>query len=139
MTTADPSEAADGARAFEGERGVEFGWRDEGAGRASEQDRLQAAAAADAAGEIDQLAQCRAECGFVHSRPGNVTGEAEQFRSGGALGADCGVSGATFEHDVRHVDQRLHVVDDCRLAEESGLRWDRAVCCAARRDSLRWS
>ena len=47
---------AGGARALEGERHVELIGRHEGAGRAAQQHGLQASAAADAAGQIEQLA-----------------------------------------------------------------------------------
>ena len=47
---------ADGARPLEGERDVELVRGHEGAGRAAQQDGLEATAPADAAGQLEQLA-----------------------------------------------------------------------------------
>ena len=48
-----------------------------------------------------------------------MTGDAEQLRAGRPLRADAGECRAAVEHDVEHVDERLDVVDDRRLAEET--------------------
>ena len=77
-------------RRLERELEVEAIGPDEAAGRAAEQDRLQLAAAGDAARQVDHLAQRDAERRLVEARPLDAAGEAEQPRPGGLLGADPG-------------------------------------------------
>ena len=79
---------ANGARAFEGERCVEFGGRNESSRRAAQQNGLQSAGSADAAGKIDQVSEGCAEGDFVNSGPRDVAGEAKQSVAGGVRRAD---------------------------------------------------
>ena len=85
-------------------------------------------AVADAAGQIDQLAQRDAERRFVE--PGRARRSPDTQNS--LVPADPGVptaanAGPPVEDDVEHVDQRLDVVDDRRLAEEAGLDRERRL------------
>ena len=100
---------------------------DEDARRAAEQDRLDVPAARHAAGELDQVAQRRAELDLVGARPRDVAGQAEQLRPGRALRADRGVRLAAHPRMQRDVGQRLDVVDDRRLAEQADLDRERRL------------
>ena len=88
------------ARALERERQVELVGAQEAARGAAHQDRLQLAPAGDAAGELEQLAQRRAERHLVDARALDVAREAEELRAARALGARLGVAGPAREHDV---------------------------------------
>ena len=118
---------AGGAGRLEGERHVERVGPDEDARRAAEQDRPDGPAARHAAGQLDQVAQRRPELDLVDARPRHVAGQAEELRSGRAVGADPGERLAALEHDERHVGQRLDVVDDGRLAEQADLDRERRL------------
>ena len=93
---------------------------DEAAGGAAEQDGARQAAGG-AAGERQQVAQGGAELHLVDTRPGHRAGQAEQLGAGGVLGADRRVGAPAVAHDRQQVDQRLHVVDRGRLAEQARL------------------
>ena len=112
---------ADLARPLEGQRRVERLGANEHARRAAEQDGLDRPAARDSAGQVDEVAQGRAELDLVDAGPGDVAGQAEELRTGRAFRPDRGERGTATQHDERHVGQRLDVVDDGRLAEQPDL------------------
>ena len=78
---------ADLARVLEGQAQVEVVGRDEAAGRAAEQHGLQVAGA-DAAGQLEQLAQRGPERHLVGPGRADRARDAEELRPGRALGAD---------------------------------------------------
>ena len=85
------------------------------------------AAAADAAGQVEQLPQGDAEGRLVDAGALDVAGEAEELGAGRALGADGGEGLPPLDHDGEHVDQGLDVVDHRRLAEQAGLGGERRL------------
>ena len=87
-TTPEPSVVFASRARLEGERQVELVRPQEAAGRAADQDRTGASAAGDAAGELDQLAQRRAERHLVDAGALDVAAQAEELRAGRVLGAD---------------------------------------------------
>src|SRR5262249_30253082 len=99
----------------------------EAAGGAAEQHGLELAAARHAAGQLQELPQRDAERHLVDARLGDVPRQAEELGALRALGADLRVAGPRGEHDVEHVDERLDVVDDGRLAEEAGHDGERGL------------
>ncbi len=101
------------ARGLEGERQVELVGAQERARGAAEQHGLRRLGA----GELEQLAQRRAELELVQARPRDVAGEAEE---------PC-VARVVSEQDVRHVDERLDVVHDRRLPEQADLDRERRL------------
>ena len=68
------------ARALDRQREVEVVRADERAGRPAEQHRPQLGPGAQAAGQLDQLAEREAELDLVDARPFDGAGEAEQLR-----------------------------------------------------------
>ena len=89
--------------------------------------RIASQLARDAAGQVQHLAQRHAEVGLVEAGAGDVAAQAEQTRARGALGADLRVRRAADPQDLQHVDQRLHVVDAGRLAEQPALHRERRL------------
>ena len=81
---------ADGARPLEGQGDVELVGPHEGAGRAAEQDGLQASTSSDSAGQVEQLAQGDPERRLVDAGALHMAGDAEELGAGRALGADGG-------------------------------------------------
>ncbi len=128
------------ARGLERERQVELVGAQEAAGGAAHQDALQLACPpATPPASSSSSPQRRAERHLVDARALDVAREAEELRPGRDLGAGLGVDGAGARDDVEHVDERLDVVDDGRLAEEALRRPGTAACCAARRGCPRSS
>ena len=122
-----PQRRADGADPLERQRGVQRVRRDERARRAAEQHRLQRPPAAHSARRLDHLAQGDPEVVLVQAGSGDAAGQAEQPGAGGALGADSREGRPSDAQDFRHAEQRLHVVDGRRLAEQAGLRGERRL------------
>src|SRR5438034_769775 len=71
--------------------------------------------------ELEQLLRGRAERELVESRTLDTATDTKQARAGGLLRSDLCELRASFQQNVRHVHQRLDVVHDCRLSEESRL------------------
>ena len=127
MTTPEPS-VAPAARAPSKVSGKSsLVRRDEDARRAAEQHCLQRPSVADAARAIDERLQRDAERHFVDSGPNGATRDAEQLRAGRLFGAGGGERRPAVAHDVEHVDERLDVVDDGRLAEQARLHGERRL------------
>src|SRR5674476_1449403 len=101
--------------AFEREREVDLVRTQKGASRATEQHCLEISCA----GELEQRAQRGAEWDFVDARPFYRATQAEESRARRLLGARASECGAAFEENRNHVCQRLDVVHDRRLAEQS--------------------
>ena len=119
---------AGGARRLERERQVERRRPDEDARRAAEQDRLDVAPAWHAAGELEQVAQRRAERHLVQ-RPAarrGPTGRTAAGRSTASVPIRA-IGRAALAQDERDVDERLDVVDDGRLAEQPDLDRERRL------------
>ena len=114
---------AGGARVLERERQVELVGPQERAGGAAEQDRLRRRGAR----EVEQVAEREAERHLVEARPLDVAGEAEEPRAGRVGRPDRRERGAALVHDVEHVEERLDVVHDRRLAEEADLDRERRL------------
>ena len=115
------------ARRLERERHVQRIGPDEHARRTAEQDRPDVATAADTAGKLDEVAQRGPEFDLVDAGPLDVPGQAEELRPGRALGADARVGLPAHLEDERDVGQRLDVVDDRRLAEQTDLDRERRL------------
>src|SRR4029077_12517843 len=79
---------ANGAGAFERERGIERRGGNESAGRAAQQHGLESPVASDASGQIDHAAERSAEGDLVHARMDHVAGKTKQTVSHGISGAD---------------------------------------------------
>src|SRR5205807_10054245 len=102
---------------------VERAGAQERAGGATEQDRLRRSRA----GEIEQLAQRHAERNLVEARTRHVAGEAEEPGSRRPFGSRLLVRSAGVVHDLEHVEERLDVVHDSRLSEQSYLDRERRL------------
>ena len=127
MITPEPS-VAPVARVASNVSGMSSASRtDEDAGRAAEQDRPDVAAARDTAGELDQVAQRRAELDLVYARAARrgPTGRTASGRS--SLPCRSPRTPRRPSEDERDVDQGLDVVDDRRLAEEADLDRERRL------------
>ena len=99
------------------------------AGGAAEQDRLQRPAArARRRPASMQLAQRDPNGDFVEARPRDLarTGRTARVPVDAPVPTR-GPGRAALEHDVEHVDQRLDVVDDRRLAEQADLHRERRL------------
>ncbi len=118
---------AGGPSALHRQRQIEVVGTDEAAGRAAQQDRLEAGAAAHAARQLEQLAQRGAELDLEHAGPGDRARHAEQLATLRPLGAERGVRRPTAGHDRHDVDERLDVVDEGRLAEQPDLDRERRL------------
>ncbi len=101
--------------------------RDERAGRAAEQHRLRASAARYPAGQLEQLAERRAELELVEARPARRGPRRRRASDRSIAACRCGVRRAALEDDGGHVDERLDVVDDRRLAEQADLDRERRL------------
>src|SRR6266516_6706774 len=108
---------ADGASSFERERNIELVWANERTRSATEQDRLNLLSAGDAPGHFNKLPKRAAERNFIQPRPHDVSRQTKQFRPGRSGRTDPGKSFGAIEDDERYVDERLDIIDDCRLAE----------------------
>ena len=128
MTTPEPSVAADRPRPLERQRHVERLRPDEDARRAAEQDRpdRRGRPARRRPARSARAASPRTSTSY-DARSRDVAGQAEELRSGRALGADRGERLAALEQDERDVGQRLDVVDDGRLAEQPDLDRERRL------------
>ena len=79
------------------------------------------------AGQVDEIAQSRAELDLVNAGPDDVAREAEEPRPA-RIGRTDGREGvAPFEDDAIDVDQGLDVVDDGRPVEETRLHRERRL------------
>jgi len=112
-----PERRADGARAFECERGVELSGRNESAGRAAQKNGLEPPVASDASGQIDHATERSAQGDLIHTRTDYVAGKTKQTVSRGISGANARVGSTTAADDFRNIDERLDVINDGRLAE----------------------
>ena len=118
---------ADRAHTLERERGIQRVRSHERARRTAEQHRPQRPPAAHPARRIDHLPQRDPELVLVQAGPLNAARQAEQPGTGGTLGADPREGGPADPQDLQHAQQRLHVVDGGRLAEQPGLRRERRL------------
>src|ERR1035437_3686651 len=118
---------ADGPHALKGQRRIQLGWRNERAGRASEQYSFQPSVASEAARQFDRLAQRRAEGNFIHAWAHHVAAKAKELVSGGIFRSDARVGGSSGENNFRNVDQCFDVIHDGRLPEQALLRWKRRL------------
>src|SRR5262249_17034698 len=105
-------------------------------GSAAEEHGADGAAAGDAAGHLDQPAQRGPEGDLVDAGPRHVAGKAEELGPGRRPRADRGEGLAAVEHDRQHVDERLDVVDDGRLAEEPLLDRERRLVAGLAAEAL---
>ena len=78
-----------------------------------------------AAGQVEELAQRGAERHLVQPGRLTVARHAEQLRARRRPGAGGGERLAAVEDDRQHVDQRLDVVDERRLAEQADIDGER--------------
>ena len=100
--------------------------RNAAAGRAADLDGLVQFAVRDAAADIeDHLPYGRAHGNFDQAGTGDFARQREDFGSLAGLGPHSPVRLGTAVEDDRDVGQRLHVVDDRRLAKQSlhGGKW----------------
>ena len=88
---------------------------------------------------VEQLAQRGAELDLVHAGPGDRARHAEQLAAGRPFGAERGERRPTAEHDRQHVDERLDVVDERRLAEQPDLDRERRLVARLAADTPRSS
>ena len=117
-TTPEPSVAPDSRASSSVSAQVEVLGRDEPAGRAAEQDRLQVAAGRRRRARAARAAWCRT--GPRRCRAARPRRETQNsFGPVELLGADLGERRAALEHDRQHVDERLDVVDHRRLPEQA--------------------
>ena len=126
------------AGALEGERHVELVGQHEAARRAAEQDRPQRRRARRPPARAARAGWRRTCTSYT---PGVATAPETQnsFGAGGPAAADLGERRAADREDLQHVEERLHVVDHRRLAEQAADAAGTAACCAARRASPRSS
>src|SRR5438876_1162292 len=108
---------ADGASSFERERNIELVWANERTRSPTEQDRLNLLSAGDAPGHFNKLPKRAAERNFIQPRPHDVSRQTKQFRPGRSGRTNPGKSFGAIPDDERYVDERLDIIDDCRLAE----------------------
>src|SRR5215469_11549976 len=76
---------------------------------------------------VDHLAQRDPELVLVQAGPLNAAGQAEQPGAGGTVCADLREGGPAYPQDLQHAQQRFHVVNGGRLAEQADLRWERRL------------
>ena len=122
MTTPEPSDDAGRARVLEGERQVELVGPQERAGGAAEQHRLRR----PRLGELEQLAQRRAERQLVEARAARRGRRRRRAACPSSL-VPSPRSRRRSGHDLEHVEERLDVVHDRRLAEEADLDRERRL------------
>src|SRR5206468_1012103 len=107
---------ADAAHSLEAQRHVDLLRREERPRRAAKQDRLHRSPRRQAAGHLDEATQGRPHRHLIDARAQDLPRDAEEPRVG-ELAAD----------DLEHVDQRLHVVGQGRLAEQPHLDRERRL------------
>src|SRR5579885_2982069 len=95
--------------------------REERAGGAAEQYRLQATRTGNPAGEFEQTAQSDAERHFIDSGPEDVAGNAKEPVAGGLRGAYARVSRAAAQDNFGNTRERFDVVDHRGLPEKACL------------------
>ena len=115
------------ARSFEAQGHVELSAGHERARRAAEQHRLQSPSGVQATCDVDQRSQGGAHRDLVETRLADVTGQAEEACAGRLRRAGRRKRGAPSGDDVQDVDERLHVVDQRRLAEQTDLHRERRL------------
>src|SRR5205823_13864033 len=100
---------------------------------AAEQDRLQPSRSTDTARHFNDVSNGRAKRDFIHTWPNYVPGKAEQPVAGRICRADARVGRTAVQNDLQDVDQRLDVVDDAWLVEQSALCGKRRIDLRAKR------
>src|ERR671922_369433 len=118
---------AGGLRVLEGAPQPEVSGTDERPRRAAEEHGLQLPAAANAAREVDEVAESGAVLDLVQTRRLDTTRQAEQARSRRVGRAELGVLEPSHGQDLEDVDERLDVVDPGRLAEQAHLHGERRL------------
>ena len=81
----------------------------------------------DASGHFNDVPNRRPKRNLIHSGTTHVPRNTKQTIPGRICRADAGIRRAATQNNFRHIDQRLDVVHNGRLAEQSALRRKRRL------------